>query len=291
VTDTVPERITVTIDSPGAGAPLAADDALRQFLDLFELLTAAGGTEASPVLWKLVDISKRNPVTMIAEAVSKVPGLPIETIATRARREKERLAEAITDLTSRQRVPRWMDRSARLRAQSLFKRNSEGIGRTSIRLFDGQDRPEATIVDLNARAAVTTLQRFEESLAESKERLRTEIGSIEGYIVSLETYYGHPAVRVKERLSSEEIVCVLPDEMAESTGIEHNWNEVWKSRRVLIAGEIKYGRDGLIERLKAFRIKGVDAPVLREEGIADPSFTSGLSPYAYLSAIRRLDDA
>ena len=224
MTTIVPERITVTIDAPEVGTPLAADEALRQFLDIFELLTAAGGVDASPVLWKLVDISKRNPVTMVAEAVSRLAGFPIEDVA---RREKAVLSEAIIDLTTRRRVPRWMDKSARLRAQSLFNRNTLTIGRTNIN-FAIPDQLDATIVEHSAKAAVSTLQVYEQSL-EPIDRSRTEVGSVEAYVISAETHYGHPALRVKERLSGAEIVCVLLDELVESVGIEHNWAEVWKN--------------------------------------------------------------
>ena len=229
-----------------------------------------------------------SPVKMVAEAVSKVPGVSVEAIA---RREKAALSEAVAELTTRRRVPRWMDKSARNRALSLFKRNTSGIGKTNIK-FALRDRADATIVDRTAREAVRTLENYERDLAESvADKSRIEVGSIEANFLSGDPHYGRPAIRVKDRLTGTEIVCVLSDELAEQAGVEHNLWDIWKNKRIMIAGEIKYGRDGMVERIKAVHIRRVDAPVLKEEDIIDPTFTSGMTPYEYLSAIRRIDGA
>jgi len=135
VTGMAPERITVTITSSiGEDAPLTVNDAMRQILDFFGLLSAAGGDEASLIAWQLVDISMHSPLRATAEAVPTTPGVIVEPIA---RREKFALAVSIEALVTKSAIPSWMDRPARDRAKALFARNTNGIGRTDILLEEG----------------------------------------------------------------------------------------------------------------------------------------------------------
>jgi hypothetical protein len=216
-----------------------------------------------------------------------VAGFAAEPIA---RIEKDSLAVSIDQLTISRRVPEWMDSSARSRALALFKRNVNGIGRTDIKFSDSA--PLTTIVESKARIAVSTLEDYDNyNHGIDADFSRSEIGSIEGDVISAIPYYGHPAFFVKERLTGIEVPCVIPDELESKIGLEHNWSEVWSNRRVGIIGEIRYGEDGKIRRVSVLDIKNIDPPMMKYEDISDPSFTGGLSPSEYIDLSRRQDGA
>jgi hypothetical protein len=227
------------------------------------------------------------PATLEAEAVSKVPGFRVEDIA---RYEKTTVSEAIVDLSSHRTVPQWMDNESLLRARALFKRNSNGIGLTRIG-FSSDGLSDALITRATANVAVATIESFEAELRARTDKSRTEVGSIDAVVIAAETYYGRPALRIKSRISGEAFTCVLPDELAQTTGMERNWWEVWCNRRVLVFGEIKYSRRGGIDRVIVSHITNIDPPPLTEEEIVDPNFTEGLPVGQYIEAARRVDAA
>jgi hypothetical protein len=287
VTTTTPEKITVTLDAPGVGMPLAADDAMRQFLDIFEMLKSAGGDEASPVLWELVGASMNSPITIVCQAVAKTPGVDIEKIA---HREKAVLSQSLSELITTHRVPRWMDGNVRARAKNLFRRNTNGIGRTNIQ-FDDEPKKSTVIVESAARAVLSILETYERELIETEDKSRREVGSIDGIVTKAATFYGRPAVFVLDRITGTEIPCILSDDMIVTTATEHSWAEVYRGQRVLITGSIKYGRDGRIERIESFRVKNIVSPKIKEADIVDPMFTGGMGVSEYVSLSRRLDGA
>jgi hypothetical protein len=277
-----PERVTLTIrSSAGEDAPLTVDDATRQILDFFDLLSASGGPEGALVSWRLVSISMKSPLSLTAEPFSDVPGIPVQVVA---RREKMALAESIREMTTMGHVPEWMDRPARQRARAFFGRHARSIGRTDVLLED--DSPPIIIVPRNAEIAESALAK-EPAREESttSDLARVEMGSIEGQVLETTTYYGHPAVRIRERITGAEVLCVLSAELAERVGVERNWRDVWQGRRVLLSGEITYRADGTIVRVQARDMVSVDAGQLNYADIADPNFTGGLSPSEYIKAL------
>lgn len=114
---------------------------------------------------------------------------------------------------------------------------------------------------------------------------RTEFGSIEGEIADATTHYGAPAIRIRERLTSAEVICVLPRDLADTVGREHNWLEIWSGRRVLVTGEISYRKDGLVSRVGASDIFVIDPRPLSYSDLADPTFTNGLSPPEHIARL------
>lgn len=119
----------------------------------------------------------------------------------------------------------------------------------------------------------------------ARDLTRTETGSIEGQVLEAMTFYGRPALRIRERITGAEVVCVFAEELAERIGREHKWHNVWRGRRVLVSGEISYRHDGTIVRIRASEMTDVDARPLAYADIADPNFTGGLSPAEYVKAL------
>jgi len=273
------ERVTVTIrPSAGEAGLLRVQDAMHQILDFFDLLSAAGGEDSKAVSWRLVDVSMASPLTATAEAFSDVPGVQAEMIA---RREKGRLVTSIREITESRRIPAWMDSSARAKARALFNRNLNEIGRTDIK-FDEQT-PITIISERSARTALVVLDSPDKAQHGEDDLSRSEMGSVEGSIIRLETYHGRPSIRLAERVTDKEISCILSPSLAQQIGPQHNWTEVWVGRRVLVVGEIFFGSAGQIARVYATDVRPIDARRLSYSDIADRNFTNGLSVREYLN--------
>ena len=178
-----------------------------------------------------------------------------------------------------------MSRPVLKRVRLFFEQNIRRIGWTDIR-FDEQS-PPLVIQERTALGAASALEAAtaDETSPPSLDLTRTEIGSIEGYVIQTATFYGRPAVRIRERITGAEVICLLSNELAERIGPQNNWSEVWQGRRVLVSGEISYRQDGTIDRIRASDMLTIDARQLDYADIADPNFTGGLSPADYLKAI------
>ena len=281
----VPEQVTVTIRSSAGGeAPLTVQDAMRQILDFFDLLSAAGGEDGKAVSWRLVAVSMASPLSATAQAFSDAPGILAEIVA---RQEKDQLSQLFHEVTEKGRVPEWMDYVTRVKARAFFNRNLNGIGRTDIK-FD-EEAPLTVIVERSARAAISAFERSERAEAED-DLSRAEIGSVEGKIIRLDTYHGQPAIRLQERLQGWQFPCVLSPSLADQIGHQHDWAEVWTGRRVQVSGQILFRAAGHIGRVYATDIKPIDEPILAYADIYDPNFTRGLSARDYLDRLWEEDE-
>jgi hypothetical protein len=287
VTGMAQEKVTVTITSSlGEEAPLTVGDAMRQILDVFEWLSATAGDQAGSIDWQLVDVTMQSPLTATARAVPKIPGVAAEPIA---RREKVAMELSLLSMVVRGEVPTGMDSIARARAKALFARNANGIGRTDIQFYE--NAPPITIDQKQARLAVETLEKFEKLQPEDEADLsRVEMGSLEGDVLLTGPFRGQPAIQLRERLSGLDVWCIFSPELAEQVGPQHSWEETWENRRVLVTGRITYSRDGRIRHVYAIALEDIDPRSLSYGDIADPNFTGGLAPSAYLESLWEEED-
>ncbi|MGH9438403.1 MAG: hypothetical protein ACRD22_11020 [Terriglobia bacterium] len=250
---------------------------MGQILDFFEMLSAAAGDDGKLISWRLVSISMESPVSATAESFSDIPGVPVNEIA---QREKATLAKSIEDLTARRPPPSRMRRPMRRHAQAFFERNTRSIGRTVINFDDA--KPLTVIVDKTARDAALVLKAASPPISDLS---RMEAGSIEGYVAQASRFYGRPAVGIRELLTNTIVTCVFSEELAERIGVEHNWRDIWRGRRVLVSGNIVYRQDGAITRVIATDMVKIEAQPLGYADIADPNFTGGLRPADYLNEL------
>ena len=281
-----PERITVTIrSSVGEEALLSVDDAMRQVLDLFSLLSAAGGSEAKDIEWQLVSISMNSPLHVTAQAVPAKSGVNAEIIASR---QKGALIQGMSGLAFNDKVPGWMNKPARVKAKAFLERNLNGIGRTDFIIND--EGTHFAIHPKEARSALYTIESFEKTIAQSDDLSRTEYGSIEAKVLTTTTFRGHPALRLRDWLGNYEINCVFSDDLAKRTGPENTWQETWQHSRFIISGEITYNKDGRISHIYADQIENVNYSALKFDDIADPKFTGGLGVIQYVDKLRERED-
>lgn len=273
------ERVTIRVESNiGEDGPLTVMDTLHQFMDAFELLGAAIAAEpgGNTIQWRLVSLSKNSPATATAEAYSPDPSLPVTALVFHGKR---RFSEGIVEL-GEGRVAPWLTEHADV-AKSLFRRNLNGVGKTTFDL--GDDSPPAIVVERLARRGLTAIEQAELQLrSEIEDKSRREFGSLDAHVAEAKTWRGRPCLYVRERLSGRNIPCILSDKAAQEVGPTHSWEDAWSGKRVRIKGEIFYDQDGLINRVLAHEVKDVNPKPVDLTELRRLNLTNGQSPVEHL---------
>ncbi len=277
------ERVTIVIEpSAEHGDSLTVEDAMRQVLDFIEVVSAAASDDVrSKLNWRLAEASTNSPFTATAEAFSSDPEWP--NIDLYARDAKARVHAAFEVVGQTGVVPSWLEQKGASQFKGLLKRNLNGIGRTTYKLND-----DAPIVVVERRAR-STLDKME--LVATERKVATpdfsgdEFGSVEGNVTKAITHYGKPAIRIRDRLSGKEIVCVLPPAIASRIGKDHAWDEVWSGERVLVTGRVKRSSDGTISVVTAEDITTITSKPIVLEELVDKNISAGMSPAEYISEL------
>jgi hypothetical protein len=269
----VPERIKVTVRASGAHPDvLTVQDAMRQVLDIFEMLGNVPGVQ-----WRLVVATTNTPFHVEGEAISLEPSVDVSVVA---RAQKQNLAKNLRDI-ARGRMPDDPDFRTNV-AKRFLTRNANGVGITDIDFELGEP---ITVTPQIAREAIQVLAKKPDALFETS-AAREEIGSIEGTLQDVGTYYKYPAVRILESRKKEAIWCRLTDELQTVFQDKATYMDVWHHRRVMVRGRIKYDEDSDIISVLATDIRRIEPPEISLESIRDPNFTGGLSVVEYLDRFR-----
>lgn len=281
------ERVTIQVESNiGEDGPLTVADTLRQFMDAFDLISSAIAQEVGgdAIRWRLVSLSKNSPATAIAEAYSADPAV---TVIPMVYRGKRRFTEGMAALGNGDVVP-WIGERLDL-AKSLLSRNLNGIGRTVFDLND--DAPRTVIVEKIARAGLATIEQHEASKNSTEiDKSRSEFGTIEGNVLEATTYYGKPALYLRERISGRTVRCVLSEHAAKEAGPSHSWQDTWTSRRVRIKGQIFYDKAGAIARISASSVKDINPEPPNLLQLQRTNILEGKPPTEYLNSLWGYDD-
>jgi hypothetical protein len=274
------ERIRVTV-RPSATHPdvLTVQDAMRQVLDIFELLVTG---DSEKLVWALVDATMNSPLTVEGQAVSLNAGVDVAPIA---RAQKARFTRSIRTLR-RGSLPREWAQTDRLRAaRRLMQRAAMGVGDTDIVLSEGA--PPLIITPRDAGASLQILNRASETYELlDEDRSRDEYGAIEGVLLLAGFEYNQPAIKIEERTTRREVWCRVSEEERERIGQSTDFRDVWEHRRVVVRGLIRYDKSGEIIRVYAKNITRVDARRVAVERLRDPHFTGGLSVRQYIDQFR-----
>lgn len=271
----MPERIKVVIRASDAHRDvLTVQDAMRQVLDIFDLLAGDG----DGVEWKLARATTNSPFYLEGEAVSLEPAVDVTVIA---RTQKLTLARNLQALASGE-EPRDPDFHLAT-ARRLLARNLNGIGATSIDFEIGEPIVFTPPV---ARAALDALNTRAGQGLFAITRPREEVGSIEGTLSFLGTHWNQPAVRVLESKSRTYIWCRLNAELQRQFHDKTTYTDIWQHRRVIVRGRLKYAPDGGIDYVLATDIQRLDAEEVPTSALADRTFTNGLSVVEYLDKFR-----
>ncbi len=265
------ERVTVTVESSlERGENLSVRDAMLQMLDFFDVLAAAWSDESRGHMeWTLVEASANSPFTATAEAVSSDPEFP--GVDVYAREAKARTQGAFDSLVHKGSLPAWVSDDTKGKIVRLLKRNMNGVGRTVARLIP--DDPPIVLVERTARAALLSLEMNDAS-NRAPDLSGQEFGSVEAHVIEAGTFRGHPALRLRDRVSGDRFTCVLNSELAKLAG-DNRWSDIWTDQRVLAGGKIKRGMDGRIvhinaDSLEVIKPRRANLALLIDAGVAGP---------------------
>jgi len=224
----VTASVIFVVDLDAAAAP-PATDSVRQLLALIEGLP----TDAGELDWRLVSVSLNSPLRAELQAFTSTgEAIPETRLAAVAD-----AAFAVLDATNDNdpvKATRALNVDARRRLRSFLQPMKDRTGAIQV-IIPG--RAERVVRAERAQAALV-------ALSEPAKRRSPELGSIEGQILAATTHYGSPALRVRQFLTDEEVLCVFNKGMAEQIGGAHTVAEVWAGRRVVVDGKITFDASG-----------------------------------------------
>ncbi|WP_156629491.1 hypothetical protein [Methylobacterium sp. Leaf85] len=278
------EKVTITVRASGAHPDvLTVQDAMRQVLDLFDLLSPDEDKQ-DQVAWKLSYASTNSPFTAQGEAVSLRPDVDISVIA---RHQKLDFVRNITSIGRGEIPDKFKSGKNAELLKGLLKRNTNGVGSTEIKLFD--DAIPITLTPRFAEAAIQSLAARENPLPLVNlkfGRAREERGSLEGYFMDVGLHYNQPAIRILDRKTKNVIWCRIDEETRDKIASEADYNDVWNRQRIRVKGRIRYDKEGRIVHVTATSIDRVALNNTSLDDIFDPHFTGELSASQYLDLLR-----
>lgn len=280
---------TIKLTIRGRGADTDAptvDDLLDQVRDYFDIIEsvegAVAGDAGTAIEWRVVSATTNSPLAIEAAAFPR-------TFATNIDRRAEltirNTAVGLAALQSGASRPAYFTDAALAKAQKFFERVSNGLDLTVV--DHGPGLPQVTITPPEARAATINIKSVLAPVAKPYK----ELGSVEGYIKSVESYaWRHPILRIQHRLSGDEVKCFVRGEALQQVR-SLEVKEVWNRRRVLVFGTVFYKSVGRIERVDVTQVRFLrerrDLP--KVEDILDTDFTHGLRTEDYLERLRNGD--
>jgi hypothetical protein len=273
------ERMTVVVvPQNDDGDGLTVGDAMRQVLDIFDLLTTSNDDSESPIVWRLIKASTNTPLTVTGEAQSADPNVNADVIG------KSQKADFAINYASLRKgiVPlAWQTGERRKKAKSLIDRSRKAIAKTIIVVDPAADKIEITNNDADAMERTLDAQPAPQAV-----KVKDQIGSVEGYLIEVGTHYKQPAIKVNDRKTGIDVWCVIPDEFRSLIAGEANFDDVWSGRRVVVHGRITYESPGVISRVFANDVQRIEPKPIDLDAIKDKSFTGGLSVAEYIEKLR-----
>ena len=273
-----PKKITV---EPSTDHPdiLNIRDAMQQVIDYFDLLTDQND---SNVVWNLVRASTNSPFTAEGYPIDLRTNAPAFGLV---RGHVAAIERGLAKVQAGEPLDEDFPKNKKSVAMQIFKRNTNGIGKTCIELENGNS---FEIVPKVAKRSLAVMQGAgdEEYDYLFATFARKEIGSIEGRIVELSTDYEEPAIKLKEHRTGREIQCRISTEARGEVERDLSVGDVWAHRRARVHGVINYDQNGKIIRVFDGRITYIVPKVVSVDDLRDPEFTGGLPVYEYLEKLR-----
>lgn len=270
-------RASGEVDSP------TVEDLLDQVRDYFEILKgveqAVAGDGANAIEWRVTKASTNSPISFEVEAYARDFAVNIDRRVEIVARQT---AMGLAQLEESGERPPYFTDAVLARAERIFERVTNGLDKTVV-----DYGPDLPVMDLTPQIARRAAANVNTALRPDLKPYE-EIGSIEGYIDSIEKDgWGKPIVRIRLRLNGEIIKCVVSGQALAALE-EHQIRDVYRGKRVQAYGKLKYRGLGLLRDAEVFELR-----FLRERGelpdiedIQDENFTGGLSTEEYLARLR-----
>jgi hypothetical protein len=275
----VVEKIAITVRASGAHPDvLTVQDAMRQVLDIFELLSA-GANGSQGVEWKLSKATTNSPFHLEGEAVSFAPAVDVSVIA---RIQKNDLAEGLREIAGGSVPEGWQPKQFEI-AKRLYRRNLNGVGATVVDFESGA--PVLVTPSLAEKAIQTLEAKIAPSLYDFPIG-REEIGTVDGTFANLSPYRNNPALAILDSRTGRTIWCLLSDDLQAKLTDKARYEDFWKHSRVMVSGRIRYDKSGQISLVNALDVQRIESRSVNASAIRDNNFTSGLSTSEYLDKFR-----
>jgi hypothetical protein len=276
-------KISISGRGPDTDAPLI-EDALDEIRDWVEILRgveeAAAGSPGTAIDWRLVNASRNSP---FAFEIAPFPRQFATNIDRRVEIIVEETARGLFALQTRAERPRHFTDEVMRKARRVMERVTNGLGSAAIEF--GPDLPMTRITPTIARAATRNV----DLVLESPDKPYREVGSVEGYLQSVERDgFGRRIAHVVERVTGQPVKCIMRgDALAELETREIR--DIWRSQRVNVSGLIHFEGFGKIDRIDAEHVRFMRArsELPQIDDILDPDFTGGTESVEY---VRRLRD-
>jgi hypothetical protein len=275
----VAEKVTVTVRASGAHPDvLTVQDAMRQVLDIFDLLSS-GPNGKQGVEWKLAMATTNSPFHLEAEAVSFEPAVDISVVA---RAQKHLVAEGLRAIANGI-VPEYWEPKRLEIAKQVYRRNLNGVGSTIIDFEIGEP---IQVTPVFAEQAIEVLDQKTISNLYDLPVGKEEVGSVEGAFAQLSSYRNNPALAIIDSRTKKTIWCLLNEKLQADLSDKARYEDFWKHSRVIVSGRLRYDKNGTIALVEADDIQRIESRVVNLNTIKNPNFTSGLSTSEYLHRFR-----
>ena len=282
------EKVKIKIEPSGAASEnLTVADAMRQVLDYIQLLELAdSSTGQDKVVWRLHSATTNSPFEVVAEATAVDPTI---SVAFEAARAKRKVRDVIKSITDDEMVPDWVSSERAPVLERVFKRNQNGIGKTTLDIET--DSLPVTVTHSEARVASLLLQQHAISRELSTiDYSRTEYGSVEGEVIETGTYYNKPSITLRERLTKRKVKCVLEQSAADKIGPSHSWSETWTARRIIVTGSLHYDSDGYLSKIDVVDVTSVEPQKVNLAEVQSIDILKGKTPLEFLKKSWGADD-
>jgi hypothetical protein len=267
------DRMTVVIQGRDG---ITVEDAMRQVLDTFDLVSRADPDSINSIKWDLVSATTNSPLTIVAEAKPVHRGTDVRRIAAR---QKAQFRRCVLELREGRVPSAWNSTEDRKKAKSWLRRTKDSVKATIVETDDEDAAIEVTALD--AVAAENALE-----LPPYPTKFKDQLGSIEGFLTSVETHYHKPAIRVRDRKSGASVLCIVPEEFRAKIASAAGLEDIWRERRVFVRGTLHYGATGKIDKITANVINTIEPREVQVSDIHDPNFSDGLPAEDYIDKVR-----
>lgn len=280
--------MTTTVELSIAGredddAPLLAD-LIEQIQDFFAMMNGVAasiaGDDVERFDWKVVGLSKNSPARVTVEAVARKGFKDGENAAREAR---DTLVAGLAEIRHSDVRPLHFTDNVIDAANRFSRRVTDRLAATVV----GDGLGDLVIIRPSDAAIVVrnlTLLQTADPIHPYR-----ELGSFEGYIQNVGTDgWQRPYVIIKSRITGSDVRCILSGDALRDLEKEPVANVVWRHRRVVAFGILKYRAVGKLSQADVERLDFADAKEALPQlvDIIDSEFTGGLSSQDYIERVR-----
>jgi hypothetical protein len=278
------ERLVISVDPGTTDVSLRVQDVFGHVLALFDLLGHSGQVDDEVVSWRLVSVSMNSPLTVVAEAVP-VHATPPIVFAEVARTQKRNFARNVSELKQGRVPDAWRGKNEVKRVTRAF--NSAKPSTTRIQVTEVvAGEAETEVVEVTPMDLVAVEKALAIAEIEASPNPKDQVGSVEGRLMEVGTFYNQPAIRLRERKSGLEVWCTVSEAHRKQVAEDTDFEDVWAGHRVLVEGLLSYDRSGTLTRVRVDAIHVIAPLAFEAKDISDPDITQGLSGAEYLERFR-----